>query len=78
MGWFGSPSVEESKTVDATGAINNNMVVKGDSVEVFSMELVILVGILVVLRILEFGYFIYRCKQRSLKKKYTTANGNRA
>lgn len=75
MGWFGSPSVEttQKKTTDNSGTVNNNVVVSGEPVDIFSIELIILVGILVILRIIEFAYFMYRCNQRRLKKKYTSS-----
>lgn len=76
MGWFGSPSVEEKKTVESSGAINNNVMLSGEPVNIISIELTILVAILVILRIIEFGYFLYRSHQRQLKKKYTSSTFN--
>lgn len=48
--WFRSSS-ESEKTVDATGAINNNIIMTEDKpIDVYSSELVILISILVALR----------------------------
>lgn len=70
--WFSS-SKSESKTIDSNGAVNNNIVLQEDqSINIHSIELLILLGILVILRTIEFGYFICRIHQRKLKKKYTS------
>lgn len=59
-GWFGS-SEEETKVVDSNGAINNNVVLQGEQpLNVFSYEIIILLSVLCLLRIIEFGYFMYR------------------
>lgn len=81
MGWFGSASNEEtkseSKSIDTNGAINNNLILRDEdqTYNVYSQELIILIGILVVLRIIEFGYFMYSKFRGALKKKYSNNNG---
>lgn len=69
---FWGSSEEESKVVDTNGAINNNVVLQeGQPLNVFSYELIILLSIICLIRIIEFGYFVYRMNARRLKKKYT-------
>lgn len=76
--WFRSSS-ESEKTVDATGAINNNIIMTEDKpIDVYSSELVILISILVALRSAEFIYFIYRAHQRKMKRKYQANNNQKA
>lgn len=73
--WFSSSS-ESEKTVDATGAINNNIIMTEDKpIDVYSSELVILISILVALRSAE---FIYRAHQRKMKRKYQANNNQKA
>ena len=75
--WFSSTKTEE-KTVDANGAINNIIMEQNEKpIDVYSVELVALLGILVLLRSIEFFYFIYRNHQKKLKK-YQNNSGSRA
>jgi hypothetical protein len=68
MGKSNSKNVEQ-KTIESDGQVNNNFVIQ-DRVDVYSQELVILLGIIALIKILEFGYFIYSQHNRSLKKKF--------
>lgn len=76
MGWLGGSdsNLKEDKKVDNNGSINNVILAEDQSVNIYSIELIVLIGILVVLRIIEFAYFIYRKCQKSMKRKYTTNN----
>lgn len=65
----GTTSHDEAKTVDSTGQVNNNVVVQ-ETVDVYSSEIVILLGVLCILKILELGCFLYMNHKKSLKKKY--------
>lgn len=63
-----SESKHEEKTVDATGNVNNNVVI-GGPVDVYSLDIVILLGIICFLKITEFIYFIYTKHYRNMKKR---------
>lgn len=69
-GWF---SKTEKKEVANTGEVNNNVVVQaGVPLDVYNAELIILVGILVALRLIEFVYFIFHVFRKNFKKKYSS------
>lgn len=65
-----SPSQHETKTIESTGHVNNNVVIQ-ETEDIYSMEIVILLALLCVLKILEFGSFLYTKYRQQLKKKYT-------
>lgn len=67
MGLFTSKS--EKKTVDSTGTVNNNVVIGGE-VDVFSVEIVVLLGIICIIKMIEFIYFIYNRHYRRMKKHF--------
>lgn len=68
---MGSATSTETKTADNAGTVNNNLILAaGERPNVMCAELIVLLGILVILRIIEFAYFIYRAHKRSLKRKY--------
>lgn len=67
MGLFSSKS--EDKTVESTGTVNNNVVI-GGQVDVFSIEIVVLLGIICALKVIEFIYFIYNRYYRRMKKRF--------
>lgn len=68
------PSQEEVKTVDSTGQVNNNVVVAfgalQKTVDNSSVEIIILLLILCVIKILEFASYVYVTHIRKMKKKY--------
>jgi len=68
MGKSNSKNVEQN-TIESDGQVNNNFVIQ-DRVDVYSQELVILLKIISLIKILEFGYFINSQHNRSLKKKF--------
>lgn len=68
MGWFGD-SNEDTKTVDSNGEVNNNVVIQ-ERVDVFSAEITWMLGLLCILKLLEFGSYLYINHKRSMKKKY--------
>lgn len=68
--WFSK--TETRKEVANTGEVNNNVVVEtGIPLNVYNVELIVLVGILVVLRLIEFLYFIFHVFRKTFKKKYS-------
>lgn len=69
MGWFGD-SKEESKTIDTTGNVNNNVVIE-QSVPIHNDELVNILYTILIIKIIELVYIIFKAYQRSQKKKYT-------
>lgn len=67
--WFSK--AETRKEVANTGEINNNIMVEtGTPLNVYNIELIVLVGILVVLRLIEFLYFVFHLFRKTFKKKY--------
>lgn len=68
---MGSNTSTEKKTVDSTGTVNNNVVVNGE-VDVTSLEIVILLGIICAIKIMEFIYFIYKRNYHNIKKRAST------
>ncbi len=65
----------DSKEVDSTGEVNNNVIVqetKGN-VNDRSSEVVILMYIICGLKLLELGLYLYKFHQKKMKKKYIKA-----
>lgn len=61
---------EEHKQIDATGNVNNNVIIGGE-VDVFSVEIVVLLGIICIIKMIEIVYFLYtRCYHR-MKRQAT-------
>lgn len=73
----GSSKPTETKTVDSTGTLNNNLVIE-NSVPVHNSEINILLYILVAIQIINLLLIIYREHQKNLKKKYLKQNNNTA
>lgn len=65
-----SESKPEQKTVDTTGNVNNNVVIGRVSgeVDVYSVEIVILLGIICAIKLIEFIYFIYQRHYHKIKR----------
>lgn len=68
---MGGSTSSEKKTVDSTGTVNNNVVVNGE-VDVSSLEIIILLGIICAIKILEFIYFVYGRHYHNIKKRVTS------
>lgn len=62
--------VEEQKTVDSTGAINNNLVLS-TPVPIHYKQMEILIWIICIIKVLEFCVCIYKVHSKMLKKKYS-------
>lgn len=76
---MGSRHSSEAKPVDNTGTVTNSVTLNsGERQDVFSIELILLVAILVALRIAEFMYFLNRIHNKKMKKKYATNPINQA
>lgn len=65
----GSHSSEEVKTVDSSGAVNNNIVFT-DPVRISNKEIVTLLLVIAIIKVLELAFFVYREHKKTLKKKY--------
>lgn len=74
---MGSPQskVEEKKTVDSSGVVNNSLVV---AEEISTGRIEILLIILCILKLFEFAYFVYSSHTRRMKKKYTNNTNGKA
>lgn len=66
-----SQSTKETKTIDTTGNVNNNVVIN-DQVNIYSQEITGLLAVICVLKIIEFIYFIYTKHYRHIKKHINT------
>lgn len=72
---MGSAESTETKTADNAGTVNNNVILgAGERPNIYSTEIVMLLAILVILRIIEFAYFIFRTHKKNLKKKYLNSS----
>lgn len=69
----GESKTAETKTVDSSGTVNNNVVLS-QPVPIENRQLLILIWILCVLRVIEFLWQIYREHNKNLKKKYSGDN----
>lgn len=63
-------SKAEVKTVDSTGAVNNNLVIN-DPVQIEHKLLEILLWTICIIKILEFLLLIYKIHRKNLKKQFT-------
>lgn len=68
--WFSSNSNVE-KEVDATGEITNTFLINSEPIDVTSLELVIPVIIICIIKMIEMTYFLYKIHQRGMKKNTT-------
>lgn len=70
-------SSNSKKDVDSTGVINNNLVLKNDGNDDFSIqafELTVILGLLLLLKFVKFCIYIYQMHKRNLKKGYNNRN----
>lgn len=65
-----SQSQHETKTIEASGQVNNNVVIQ-ETEDVYSMEIVVLLSLLCALKILEIAMFLYNKYRQQMKKKYS-------
>lgn len=66
----GSSKPVEQKTVDAAGAINNNLVFE-NPVPIHHRTLEILIWIICIVKIIELLLCVYKVHHKNMKKKYT-------
>lgn len=68
---MGGSKSKETKSIDSNGQVNNNVVIgKVDGeVDITSAEIMILLGIICLIKIMEFIYFIYRRHYQNVKKR---------
>lgn len=69
MGTGGSKAVTEKKAIDASGAVNNNIVIE-DPVHIRSPMIMVLLWIICVIKLIELALFVYREHKKAIKKKY--------
>lgn len=68
-------SKEETKTVDTTGNVNNNVII-GEPVKIHSNEIIMLLYIICAVKIIELILFFYKVHLKRVKKKYLKANND--
>lgn len=57
---------KQTKKVDNTGVVNNNI-----TMNVYSLEIIVLLSVIVAIKALEFAYLVYYKHKRHLKKVYS-------
>lgn len=67
MGWFWGS--DEENNIESTGTVNNNVIIDGQ-VDVSSKEIILLLGIICLLKIIEFVYFVYKRHYQGIKKRF--------
>lgn len=74
---MGGSQTKEAKTVESTGHVNNNLVIGkvNGEVDVYSIEIVILLGIICVIKVIEFIYFMYRRHYQNVKRHLSPRAG---
>lgn len=65
----GKSSTEDKKENESSGNCNNNIIVK-DTVNVYSVELIVIGGLLLLAQVLQLVLYIYYKHHRKLKNKY--------
>lgn len=70
MGWFFSDDVQTTKTVEATGAVNNNINIE-EPVPVHNDVIVYLLYVIAAIKVMEMIFIFYKSFIRVQKKKYT-------
>lgn len=70
----GESKHDETKTVDTSGAVNNNLVLN-QPVPIHYKTLEILIWIICVIKVIELCICAYKIHQRCLKKKYASNSG---
>lgn len=68
---------KESKTVDSTGAVNNNLVLENEGFDIYSFELALLLLIIVIIKMVKLFVMLYQMHKRSLRKTYANRDANR-
>lgn len=68
---MGGSESKQTKAIDTNGQVNNNVVIgKFDGeINVYSIEIVVLLGIICLIKIIEFVYFVYRRHYQNIKKR---------
>lgn len=72
-----SESKEEKKTVDATGQVNNSIVLE-EGIDIKNVEIVILLYVICIIKILELVIYIYRWHNSKIKKKYSSSKNQQS
>lgn len=77
MGLFGSKpeaKIAENKNIDTAGQVNNNVVISNEEpIDIKSIELILLVGIICAIQICKFVHCLYAMNQRKMKKRYRSS-----
>lgn len=68
MAWLWGSDTEEH--VENTGGVTNKVII-GGKVDVISIELLVLIGIICAIKIFETINYIYRRHYQGIKKKFT-------
>lgn len=66
--WF-SKNEKIQKTVEATGQVNNNIILE-DSVTIHNTEIIILLYVIAVVKVCEFIVFLYNTHTKRLKRRF--------
>lgn len=68
---MGGSESKETKAIDSNGQVNNNVVIGKISgeVDVYSIEIVVMLGIICAIKLLEFIYFVYQRHYQKIKRR---------
>lgn len=68
--WFSTPN-NETKTIDADGEVNNNVVIQdGGTPSDNSFNIMILVAIICKLKLIELAIYCYKRHTKAIREKY--------
>ncbi len=70
---MGSEESKEVKTVDSTGAVNNNVVIQ-EPVPIHNDQMTFILLVICVIKIIELLLFCYKVHLRRMKKRYLKSN----
>lgn len=71
--WFSSQEEKITKTIDAAGQVNSNVIIE-DTVRVHNSEIIYLLYVIAAAKILEFIMYVYSRHSKQMKRKYENNN----
>lgn len=70
---MGSATSGETKTIDTTGNVNNNVVLQNPE-DVIAPEILVILIIICIIKMAELIFYIFHKYRKGLKKKFTQTN----
>lgn len=75
MGWFFSDDTDNTKVLDTTGNVNNNIEIT-ESVPIHNEPIIYLLSLIAILKVIEIFYLIFINFKKAQKKKYLKRGQN--